>query len=181
MASEGRPIREPAMSERYVPVPYRALELADHEEWFAVLDLYKRAHGSRWAPIRVTERSLATRWRIGNRRIWSLLEQLESQGLLTIKKGGNRTPTLITVLCPTKEGQQSPGVQHDEQRDEQRDGQQNQAGTNGIVGDGAAHDGSARDHLGYARARRGARTGRSGPGLGGAAWRGWRAIARCFW
>nr|NIV31054.1 hypothetical protein [Anaerolineae bacterium] len=130
------------MPERYVPVPYRALELADHEEWFAVLDLYKRAHSLRWAPFRVTERSLATKWRLGNRRLWSLLEQLEEQGLLTIRKGCNRTPTLVTVLCPTGEGPQSGGVQQSEQRTArqsgQRTGQQNNTDDNGVVGIHAA-------------------------------------------
>ena len=87
----------------FVPVPHDALNAVEPREWGAVVDLYKRAHALRWQSFSVTERSMSTRWDIGNRRCWSLLEVLRDLGLLEFTRGGRRRATTIRVFCPTSE------------------------------------------------------------------------------
>ena len=88
-------------------MPRDAITACEPAEYVAVLDLYQRAHALRWRPFRATQRSLSTRWGIGNRRVWSLLESLRDLKLLSFERGGKRKPTVITVFCPTKKVHQS--------------------------------------------------------------------------
>lgn len=88
---------------RFLPLPYDALELFDGPELLLVVELYRRAHALRWRVFNVTERALCSRYRIGNRRLWACLEQLDALGLLTFERGGGRMPTRLLVVCPTRE------------------------------------------------------------------------------
>lgn len=98
----------------FLPIAHDALAVCcDELDEFAVLDLYRRAHRLRWGALRVTERSLSTKWRMGNRRVWSLLEQLEAVGVAKITKGGRRTPTIIEIYPPV-------GVQQSDQQSDQQ-------------------------------------------------------------
>lgn len=99
---------------QFVPVPVLALDAVEPECWLGVVDLYKRAHALRWKPMTVTERSLKTRWRLGNSRVWSTLRVLEELGLLRIEHGkARRDPTRLHVFCPTRQAQAQSGAQHD--------------------------------------------------------------------
>lgn len=100
----------------YVPVAHDALALVDEESWFAVLDLYKRAHALRWRPFLVTERSLKTKWKMGNSRVWTTLSILESGGLLVVTKGARRRdPTTVQVFDPTpRQREAQPRAQADD-------------------------------------------------------------------
>jgi hypothetical protein len=88
---------------RFVPVPYEAIEIIGDDGYVAALDLYKRGHGCHWAQFSVTERGLATKWRLSIRRVWSILDDLAAAGLIVMVRGTKRTPTKIRVLCPTNE------------------------------------------------------------------------------
>jgi hypothetical protein len=88
---------------RFLPIPYDAVEAFDGPELLLVLELYRRAHALRWRAFNVTERALCARFRIGNRRLRSCLEQLEALGLLTVERGDRRRPTRLSIVCPTRE------------------------------------------------------------------------------
>jgi hypothetical protein len=113
-------------------VPRMALDMTEPTEWVAVVDLYKRAHSLRWATFRVSERSMCTRWGLGNSRVWSLLADLEGAGLLTLEKGSKGKASRITVACPTRQPAESDGArqgqQQGEQQGQQQGGKQNEPG-----------------------------------------------------
>lgn len=108
----------------FLPIPHAALAAVAEDEWIAVMDLYRRAHMLRWEPLRVTERSLVTKWRLGNRRVWGVLEALRDAGLLEFERGDNRRPTTVRVYSPTDERQEVADMQqrglHSGQRTVQR-------------------------------------------------------------
>ena len=104
---------------RFLPIPYAAIEAVDISEHGAVVDLYHRAHARRWRSFKITERSLATKWGVSARRVWSILERLEDDDLLTICKGSKRKQTVLCLRCPTSEIVKHSG---------QHSGQQNGAG-----------------------------------------------------
>lgn len=110
----------------WVPIPREALDACEPAEWIAVVDLYQRANAVRWRTLRLTERAMVARWGLGNRRVWSLLEDLEAMGLLTVEKGGRRAPTRVTVNDPTETGErrESSEARHSDQHSDQ----QNEAG-----------------------------------------------------
>jgi hypothetical protein len=116
----------------FVPVPDEALEAVEPHEWHAVVDLYRRGRALRWQPFTVTERSLETRWRITGRRVWAVLDQLAEMGLITLERGTKRTPSRVTVLCPTAEAWQP----------DQQPRQQNDAATARSSADSVAQDGA---------------------------------------
>lgn len=126
----------------FLPVAHDALAACcDDLDRFAVLDLYMRAHRRRWKPLRVTERSLVSKWHMGNRRVWSLLAELEAIGCARIAKGGRRTPTTIEIFDPT-------GVQQGDQQGDQHNGphsdQHNKRGSSGRTANRAAQDAARR-------------------------------------
>lgn len=84
----------------YVPVPHEALNAFEVSDWHCVVDLFKRGHALRWQPFRVTERSLADRWKVSNRKVWAILEDLSTLGWLTLERGDRHTQTRITVVSP---------------------------------------------------------------------------------
>ena len=123
---------------RFFPVPYEAHEIAsDYAEQSAVADLYRRGHALRWGWFRITERSLSSRWGIGNRRVWSLLESLQAAGLVEIERGGSRKQTRIRVACPTDE---EVSVQQGQQQGQQQHQQQDESGSPDETGEAAAQD-----------------------------------------
>lgn len=103
------------MAERYVPVPYRALDVAGDEGIGAVAQLYRRAHSLRWGWFPVTERELARAWRLTNRKVWALLDGLVVAGLIEVQKGDKRRPTKVRVADPATLRQ--PDQQPDQQND----------------------------------------------------------------
>ncbi len=123
----------------FVPVPHEALNAFEVGEWHAVMDLYKRAHALRWRPFRFTERSLCERWKLSNRRVWSILDALADLGLLEVTRGDKRTESSCHVKCPTREsGDSIVEARHrDQHRDQQKD-QQNGAGTMPVTDEPAA-------------------------------------------
>lgn len=99
---------------RYVPVPHDALEATRIEEWHAVVDLFKRGHALRWRSFEVTERSLGSRWSMTGRRVWGLLQELETLGHVVLERGTGRTASRVTVLCPTAEQSRQQSGQQNE-------------------------------------------------------------------
>lgn len=122
----------------FVPVPRDALNAVEPSEWGAVTDIYQRAHALRWQPFRVTERSLCTRWSLGNRRVWTLLRDLEALGLLTLTRGKKRQASVVEVACPTSERQQIAGVRQGGQQAGQQCGQHNSPVSSQAMADTAA-------------------------------------------
>ena len=116
---------------RFLAIPYAALEVTDLREHGAVVDLYKRAHALRWRPFKVTERSLAAKWGVSGRRVWTILERLQCADCLTISKGCKRQQTVISIVAPVKQlgqqlGQQNervrkPDMEESEAQDEAQD------------------------------------------------------------
>ena len=87
---------------RFVPVPHEALELISQNDWGAVTDLYKRGHALRWRRFEVTIRSLTTRWGVSRRRAWTILEELQSLGFLSVVRGSGGLPSTVEVFDPTQ-------------------------------------------------------------------------------
>jgi len=116
---------------RFLPIPYAAIEATDLAEHGAVIDLYRRAHARRWRSFKITERSLATKWGVSARRVWSILERLEDDDLLTICKGSKRKQTVLCLRCPTNEKAKHSG---------QHSGQQNEADRKHDMRDREAQD-----------------------------------------
>ena len=84
----------------FVPVPAAALDALPPTDWHAVLDLYQRAWRLRWKPYAVTERSLASRWGCGNRRVRRILAALAAAGLLSLAASADGTT--VSVACPVQ-------------------------------------------------------------------------------
>jgi hypothetical protein len=104
------------VSRRYAPVPYDALAVAGDDAEYAVFDLYRRAHLAGWGELVITERQLTERWKLGNRRVWSLLEALVEAGFLVIvQRGDKRRPTRIRLLDPAPEDAEATAAQHRDQ------------------------------------------------------------------
>ena len=84
----------------YIKVPRAALNVLPTREWHIIVDLYQRAADCGYRPFKVSERSLSTRWGVGNTRIWTILEDLQDAGLLHVRKGDRQRRTILTVANP---------------------------------------------------------------------------------
>lgn len=139
----------------------------------AVADLYRQAHQLRWRPLRITERSLSTRWGLSGRRVWSLLDELARLGLLEVERGGRRRESRVTVYDPTRteERPQIAVVKHSDRHSDR----QNERGRGEDIADCEAQD-EAQSDENPIRPETETRENKSAP----AAPDGWEEAARVY-
>lgn len=91
------------MGRQYFPVAYDAIELCRRDERLEALvcDLYRSAHRLRWGWVPIGERDLCVRFRVGNRKVWDLLSNLEAEQLAVVRKGRKGHGSTIRFTDPT--------------------------------------------------------------------------------